>query len=135
MANSTIIPCLMYRDARAAIDWLVRVFGFQLQSCYPGEGDTVAHAQLTFQGGMLMLGTVKDSEYGRLTVQPDEIQRRETQAPYLVVPDADAVYERLKAAGGEIVIDIRDEDYGGRGFTGRDLEGHLWTVGTYDPWA
>ena len=59
----------------------------------------------------------------------------ETQSPYLVVNDADAVYERAKAAGAQIIIEIKNEDYGGRGFTCRDLEGRLWNVGTYDPWA
>jgi uncharacterized glyoxalase superfamily protein PhnB len=51
-----------------------------------------------------------------------------------VVKDADAIYDRVKADGGTIVIEIKDEDYGGRGFTCRDLEGRLWSVGTYDPW-
>ena len=67
--------------------------------------------------------------------QPDEIGMKETQSPYLVVADADAVYRSAKAAGFAIVRDIRDEDYGGRGFTCRDPEGHLWSVGTYDPWT
>ena len=40
-----------------------------------------------------------------------------------------------QAAGAEIVIDIKDEDYGGRGFTCRDPEGHVWSFGSYDPWA
>jgi hypothetical protein len=46
----------------------------------------------------------------------------------------DALYRRAKAAGAKIVLDINDEDYGGRGFSCRDLEGHLWNFGTYDPW-
>jgi uncharacterized glyoxalase superfamily protein PhnB len=46
----------------------------------------------------------------------------------------DALYRRAKAAGAKIVLDIKDEDYGGRGFSCRDLEGHLWNFGTYDPW-
>ena len=53
---------------------------------------------------------------------------------YVIVTDADAVYERAKAAGAEILIDIKTEDYGGRGFTCRDPEGHIWNFGTYDPW-
>jgi uncharacterized glyoxalase superfamily protein PhnB len=48
--------------------------------------------------------------------------------------DADAVYVRAKATGAKIVIEIKDEDYGGRGFSCYDLEGHLWSFGTYDPW-
>ena len=66
---------------------------------------------------------------------PDEIGLRETKGIYLIVSDADAVHATAKAAGAEMVLDIRDMDYGGRGFTCRDLEGHLWSIGTYDPWA
>jgi uncharacterized glyoxalase superfamily protein PhnB len=51
------------------------------------------------------------------------------------VDDADAHYARAAAAGAEIVLDIVDEDYGGRGYSCRDPEGHLWNFGTYDPWA
>jgi uncharacterized glyoxalase superfamily protein PhnB len=47
--------------------------------------------------------------------------------------DADVVYQRAKAAGAEIVIEIKDEDYGGRAFGCRGLEGRLWNFGTYDP--
>jgi len=57
-----------------------------------------------------------------------------TQSPYLVVADAYAIYQSAIAAGAEIVIEIKDQDYGGRGFSCRDPEGHLWNVGTYDPW-
>jgi uncharacterized glyoxalase superfamily protein PhnB len=27
------------------------------------------------------------------------------------------------------------QDYGGRDYTCKDPEGHVWTFGTYDPWA
>jgi uncharacterized glyoxalase superfamily protein PhnB len=67
-------------------------------------------------------------------VQPDEVGLRETKGTYLIVNDADAVHTTAKAAGAEMVLDIRDMDYGGRAFTCRDLEGHLWSIGTYDPW-
>ena len=54
---------------------------------------------------------------------------------HLVVPDADAVHARVVAAGAAVTIPIADADYGGRGFSCFDLEGHLWNVGSYDPWA
>lgn len=137
MNGSTIIPALRYRDAPAAIDWLCNVFGFERQAVYANDDGTIAHAQLTLGDGMLMLGSVQkqDTEWGKQIKQPDEIGGAETQAPYLVVDNADEVYARAKAAGAKIVIEIRDEDYGGRGFVCRDLEGRLWSVGTYDPWA
>lgn len=48
--------------------------------------------------------------------------------------DPDAMYARAEAAGAEMVIEIEDKPYSGRGFTCRDPEGHLWHVGSYDPW-
>lgn len=83
---------------------------------------------------MIMLGSGHENEYRRLMKQPDEIGGAETRSAYVIVPDADAHYARAKAAGAEIVIDIKDESYGGRGYTCRDLEGHLWNFGTYNPW-
>ena len=133
--RSTIISCLRYRNAPAAIDWLCAAFGFERHLVVPGEGNTIAHAQLRLGDAMIMLGSVVDSEYGRLMKQPDEIGGAETQSPYVVVPEVDAHYARAKAAGASIIIDIKDQDHGGRLYSCRDLEGHLWSFGSYDPWA
>lgn len=134
--TATVIPCLRYRNAPAAIEWLCKVFGFEKQAVYDNPDGTIAHAQLSFGNGMIMLGSVQkdETEFGKLIKQPDEIGGYETQSAYLIVADADAVYARAKAAGAKFIIDIQDESYGGRGFTCRDLEGRLWCVGTYDPW-
>lgn len=132
--TSTIIPCLRYRDARAAIDWLVEAFGFQAQAVY-ADGDTVHHAQLTFGNGMIMLGSASaGGEWGQHIVQPQDIGDRETQSACVIVSNADAHYARAKAAGAQIVIDLADQDYGGRGYACKDPEGHLWWFGSYDPW-
>lgn len=135
MSASPVISCLMYRDTHAAIDWLCRVIGFARHQVYEGPDKTVAHAELTLGRGMIMLGTVKDSEYGKLIRQPDQVGGVETQSVYVIVPDADEVYRRVKESGGRIAIEIKTESYGGRGFSCFDPEGHLWNIGTYDPWA
>lgn len=114
---ATVIPSIRYRDEAAAIDWLCRVFGFEKQLVVPNADGSIAHAQLPF-GSMLMLGSIGE----------------ESHNAYVVVSDADAVYARVKAAGAEILREIKDESYGGRGFTCRDLDGHVWSFGTYDPW-
>jgi uncharacterized glyoxalase superfamily protein PhnB len=133
--TATVIPCLRYRDAPAAIDWLCSTFGFERHLVVPGENGTIAHAQLSFGNGMIMLGSESnDSAYGKLIVQPEQIGGKQTQTVYLTVSDADVVYRRALEAGAAIVIEITDEDYGGRGFTCRDPEGHVWSIGTYDPW-
>jgi uncharacterized glyoxalase superfamily protein PhnB len=133
--KATVIPCLRCRDAQAAIEWLCHAFGFEKHLVVPGEGGTIAHAELSFGNGMIMLGSVKKSEFDRLMKQPDEIGGTETQTPYVIVSNSDEMYARAKAAGAKIVLDIKDEDYGGRGFSCRDLEGRLWSFGTYDPWG
>ena len=81
-----------------------------------------------------MLGSPKDTEFGRLMRLPDQAGG-ETQSAYIVITEPDAHFARAKAAGAEIVIDIKDEDYGSRGYSCRDPEGHVWNFGTYDPWA
>lgn len=135
--TSTIIPGMRYEDAPAAIEWLCDAFGFEKHMVVPNDDGTVAHAQLTFGNGMIMLGSVRenDREFDKNIKQPNEIGGAETQTAYIIVSDADAVYARAKEAGAEIVMDIKDEDYGGRGFSCRDPEGHLWNFGTYDPWT
>jgi uncharacterized glyoxalase superfamily protein PhnB len=134
-AGSSVIPCLRYRDAPRAIEWLCSVLGFVRHLVVEGENGAITHAQLNSGRGAIMLGSVSnEGEYGKLLVQPEDIGGAQTQTTYLVVADADAVYGRVLEAGAAIVIDIVDEEYGGRGFTCRDLEGHIWSIGTYDPW-
>ena len=128
-----IIPAVRYRYAAAAIDWLCATFGFERKMVVPADGGRVAHAELTLGNGMVMLGDA-EIEYGRLVAAPS-YGEPVTQGIYVVVEDADAHYARAKAAGAEIVLDIKTQDYGGRDYTARDLEGHVWTFGTYDPWA
>lgn len=130
-----VIPCLRYRDAAAAIAWLRDTLGFDVQFVVPNEDGSIAHAQLTFGNSMVMLGSAFDTDYGRLLKQPSEIGGLVTQGSYLVVNDADLVYGRVLEGGGRILLDIKDEDYGGRGFTCSDPEGHMWSIGTYDPYA
>ena len=133
--TATVIPTLRYANAGAAIDWLCDAFGFEKSLVVPGDGDTIAHAQLSFGNGMIMLGTATDEDFGRLQKPPIQLGGVCSQSAYVIVEDADKHYQRAVDAGAEIVFDIADADYGGRGYTCRDPEGHLWSFGTYDPWA
>jgi uncharacterized glyoxalase superfamily protein PhnB len=135
ITGSTVIPGLRYRDAHAAIEWLCKAFGFTKHAVYDDDQGGVAHAQLIHGTGMLMLGSARNDEFGKRIIQPDQIDGRETQCPYVVVNDCKAHYEQAKAAGAVIVDDYAEKDYGGAGYSCRDLEGHLWSFGSYDPWA
>lgn len=125
----TIYPYMQYRDAPAAIAWLEKAFGFRTVMSHP-DGDGIAHAELSFGNGMIMLGSVKDNG---LPMRSPQEAGGNTQGVYVVVKDADAVYAKAQAAGAEIVMTIRDTDYGSRDFSARDPEGHLWSFGTYMP--
>jgi uncharacterized glyoxalase superfamily protein PhnB len=132
--TTNVIVALQYEDAPAAIDFLCRAFGFERKAVYQGEDGTVAHAELTFGNGMVMLGSVNDTEYGRLLVRPDDADGV-TMSVYVIVQDPDAHFAQARAAGAEIIREPVTQDYGGRDYTCRDPEGHVWTFGSYDPWA
>jgi uncharacterized glyoxalase superfamily protein PhnB len=132
--TSTVIPALQYQDAPAAIEFLCRAFGFERHAVYEGEGGSIAHAQLTLGNGMIMLGSVKDTNYGKLLVRPRAVGGV-TMSVYLIVQDPDAHCARAKAAGAEITREPETQDYGGRDYTCKDPEGNVWSFGTYDPWA
>ena len=136
MTRSHVIPCLSYSDAHAAIDWLCTTFGFARHAVYAGDDGSIVHAELTLGSGMIMLGSIgKETAYGRLLALPSEFGGRQTQTISVTIADPDEIYRRAKTAGVEIILDIEDQPYGGRSFTCRDLEGHVWSFGSYDPWA
>jgi uncharacterized glyoxalase superfamily protein PhnB len=123
-----IFPCFRYENAPKAIEWLDKAFGFQKQFVVPGEHDTVAHAQLRLGAGMIMMGSGGKPD-------PKNPWSTEKYGTYAVVKEIDAHYARAKAAGAEVVRPIADTDYGSREYSVRDCEGHLWSFGTYDPYA
>lgn len=133
--KASIIPTMHYKDARKAIDWLCKAFGFEKHFVVEGEHNTIAHAQLTYGNSMIMLSSESENEYGKLVKTPDSLDGYNTQAPYIVVEEIDEHYKRAVAAEAQIIIKVKDEDYGGRGYTCKDMEGYLWNFGSYNPWA
>jgi uncharacterized glyoxalase superfamily protein PhnB len=132
MSDQTIFPALRYRDAPAAIEWLGNAFGFEPRMVVDGEAGAVAHAELIHGGAMIMLGSAKPpdaDDYSAAAPPPGGT------ALYMVVDDPDAHHDRARAAGAEIVRAPQDTDYGSREYSARDLEGNVWSFGTYQPWA
>ncbi|WEF23313.1 VOC family protein [Paracoccus sp. S3-43] len=128
MAKPCIYPTLRYADADAAIRWLTDTLGFRDHAVHRAEDGTVAHAELALGPSIIMLGQARDDAYGAMV----GVGRR-TDAIYVAVPDADAVFARVEASGVAIEKPPHDTDYGSREFACRDPEGNLWSVGTYWP--
>ncbi|HEY9215683.1 MAG TPA: VOC family protein [Ancylobacter sp.] len=123
-----LVPFLRYADPKHAIAWLGDTFGFDPIMVIEAEDGGVAHAELRLGTSAIMLGGLKNDRLGmRTPTQAGGV----TQGIYVVVPDADALWQRAVGADAEIVMDIYDTPYGSREFAVRDPEGHLWSVGTY----
>ncbi|NNF10806.1 MAG: glyoxalase [Acidimicrobiia bacterium] len=130
--GATVIPILRYRDAAAAIRFLADAFGFEAALVVEGQDETIEHAQLRFGSGMVMVGTARDDEFGRLVGGSDRPIRGSI---YVIVDDVDAHAEHARAAGAEIIMEPTAQDYGGSDYVAADPEGNIWSFGSYDPWA
>jgi uncharacterized glyoxalase superfamily protein PhnB len=125
--QKTVWPCVNYRDARAAIEFLTEAFGFVESLVVPGAtNDIVEHCQLRWpEGGGVMLGTADrpESEFSQMPTSCASV--------YVVTDDPHGVYARATKSGTQIVREMRDEDYGSTGFSARDPEDNIWSFGTY----
>ncbi|GAA1991765.1 hypothetical protein GCM10009754_83150 [Amycolatopsis minnesotensis] len=84
------------------------------------------HAELRWpEGGGVMLGSTKYCDGKHDTIKPGG------SGVCVATDHVDAVYERVVAAGAEVVDKPFTTDYGSYSFTARDTEGNLWTFGTY----
>ena len=128
--TTRIFPFLRYEDAPAAFEWLARAFGFEKQMLVPGPDGTIAHAQLRYGGSLIMIGSARDDV---MHLKSPAEMGGATQGIYVHVDDVDAHHDRAKAAGAEIIMELEDTEYGSREYMARDIEGHLWSFGTYAP--
>jgi uncharacterized glyoxalase superfamily protein PhnB len=128
---SDIYPSLTYDDAPATIEWLCRAFGFTKRLVVPGPNGTIVHSELSLGTGVIMVGSARP-EAGRLG--PRSLPAVNA-AICVHVDDPDAHFARAKAAGAAIMQEVKDEEYGSRGYMAKDTEGQQWYFGTYRPGA
>jgi hypothetical protein len=65
-----VIPTLRYRDGKAAIEWLCSTFGLEKNLVVPDKSGAIAHAQLTFGNGMIMLGSARNNSFATTSNPP-----------------------------------------------------------------
>jgi PhnB protein len=120
---SRIAPYLLYEDGAAAIDFLIKAFGFE-EVMRMEEGGVVNHAELRLGDDSIMLGDPGADYEG-----PNKADHR-TALVHVYVDDVDAHFGRAKAAGAEIVMEPTDQEYGDRRYDAKDPEGQLWSFAT-----
>lgn len=129
LCSSNIYPSLYYDDAPQAIEFLCRAFGFRKRLVVPGPNGTIMHSELSYGPGVVMVATVRPDRGG---ASPKTLGQHHGGLS-VQVDDPDAHYRHAKAEGAVITQELRDEDYGSRGYVATDPGGHVWYFGTYRP--
>jgi uncharacterized glyoxalase superfamily protein PhnB len=127
---TTITPVLRYRDAGAAARWLCEAFGFQEHNRAQELDGRVKYISLRLGDSVVLVRPVANSALDDLMVQPEAIGGANTQSCYLTVSDVANHHARAESAGAKVELEPQDDGLGGRIYTCRDPEGHLWSFGT-----
>jgi uncharacterized glyoxalase superfamily protein PhnB len=115
-----VVPYLLYEDAGAAMDWLIRVFGFAERVRDRQSDGTVRHGELLLDnGGVIMLGSA-GAEF-RGPAKLGEV----TQLQCITITDLQAHRKYAQAAGAE-VSEVSIRAGRARSYTVDDPEGHRW---------
>jgi len=121
-----ISPILFYRDARAALDFLERAFGFETRMVVDDGQGGVIHSETVFQDHVVMVSGPPPAKYA----SPLDFGGRSTSSVHVQLKDGlDALCERARSAGAVIEREPADQPYGDRVFTCLDPERHSWSFG------
>ena len=115
-----VVPYLLYADAGAAMDWLIKAFAFTERARDKRSDGTVRHGELLLDnGGVIMLGSPGADFRGPARL--GEV----TQMQCVTIMDLPAHRDRAQAAGADVSeIGIRGGQ--ARSYTVDDSEGHRW---------
>ena len=128
MEHPSVFPWRTYDDAQAAIAFLESAFGAERHVFHAGDDGSVAHAELRFGNGLVMVGSA------RANLPATRGAGEPGGGIYIVVDDVDSHYARARKTGAEIVSELRDLGYS-REYSARDPEGNSWQFGTYQPFG
>jgi uncharacterized glyoxalase superfamily protein PhnB len=117
----TVFPCITFKDAKASLDWLERALGAERLAVYEDDDGRVVHAEIRIGDSVVMGGDERSGS----SATPAGVS-----VVYVAVADADAAYERARAAGAEVTEPV-EQDYGSRDVTVTDPDGNRWSLGTY----
>ncbi len=126
-----ISSAVFYQDAAAAIDWLVRAFGFAVRLKVAGEGGRIMHSELVQGGGLIMVASEGHGDDMRHHRAPAAVGGSNTQNMFVYVDDIEEHCACSRAAGATIVSEPAVSDYGedhwaDQGYECVDVGGHHW---------
>ena len=117
----TITPYFSVSDAHGLVDFLKRAFD-AVAVIHTMPAGSILNAQVQVGNSMVLIG------------QAPKDHPANKQMPsmlYMYVEDVDAVYRKAIAAGGESIVEPKDQFYGDRVGAVRDLTGNQWWIATH----
>jgi uncharacterized glyoxalase superfamily protein PhnB len=127
MTDNVFTASVHYRDPKAALAWLERVFGFDTTMAIDGPPDApeMCHYEMAIDGmGRVMVG----GEWTTFVKSPASVGGVNTQRIHVQLErSVDEHFARAKAEGATIESEPEDQFYGDRCYIAADLEGHRWT--------
>ena len=129
----TVTPMLAYENGPAAMDWLMRAFGFVERERWLDDAGRLSHGELGVgRDGVVMLATPTPAYEGPAHHHAHCPEAAAwSEVPYVIdgvlveVDDLDAHFERARTAGARILSEPQDAG-GFRQYRVEDLEGHRW---------
>ena len=115
-----IVPYVLYRDGHVARAFLERAFGLSTVFALNSADGALLHAEMAHGNGVVMIGTSGEAAPGGGGI-------------YVVVDDVDAHHARAAAEGAAIVYPPEEAEFGTRRYCAKDVAGHEWTFGSYQP--
>jgi uncharacterized glyoxalase superfamily protein PhnB len=118
------IPSIIYKDNRAALQWLQKAFGFEVSEVLTDARDNIVHAEMSHDDGIVMIG----SEFTDWARSPESVGRKNTQRVHVRLANGiDEHCALARQAGATITMEPADQFYGERTYIAVDPEGHHWT--------
>ena len=111
----TVVPYLHHPQALEIIEFLKRGFGAEEIGVFTSPEGQLMHAALRVGDAVVELGAAPAMPV----------------AFYLYVPDVDAVYQRVVAAGAESLSEPAEQPYGARVARVKDRWGNSWHIATH----
>lgn len=124
----TLTPSVAYQNPAAAIAWLERAFGFEVEILLTDEAGEIAHAEVRFKDANIgvMREWASQALLGSAQIKSPKTLGATTQFIWVTVDDVRRHCEQARQGGAAIVQEPEDQIYGDRTYRALDCEGHVW---------
>ena len=123
----TVIPYLIVKDGRKAIDFYKRALGAVELMKFEGPDGKIGHAEIKIGDTPVMLA----DEYPDMGFRSPNQGERPGVNLHIYTADGDRMFQQAISAGAEVIREMENKFYGDRSGTVKDPFGHIWTVSTH----